>query len=502
MIAQPTTAFTYQGHLMDGGSPANGSYDFVFYLFEGETPSPPFEVVIGGPLNHPGVAVTNGLFEIVLDPGAATINDHDTHWLSTQVRLTGDPSYTTLAPRQRLYPVPLATRAVTADNAGDLDLPYAGTGQNVALPLFSITNTSDNGGAGIRSDVTGLSGGTAVEAITTKGTAVYGESADGPGGEFTSHNADTFNGAALHAYHTLGRGAVALFESTNDFFSGDVVRAELRSDAVSTYALHGILNPLAVGGPGFNSAGVKGENNSLVDEGYGVWGHHDRSGIGVYGTGGTGVAGVGSGQNFAVGVKGTATTGDKGRGVWGIATGTDSAAIRGEGTDGALAAIFFGDISILGNLAKSSGTFKIDHPQDPANRYLSHSFVESPDMMNVYNGVVTLDSHGNATVSLPSYFQSLNTDFRYQLTCIGGFAPVYIDTEINDSDFAIAGGTPGLRVSWQVTGVRADPYAKANPVIVEEEKSDADKGRYLHPEVLGLPPELRIGFEETPEKNH
>ncbi len=40
-----------------------------------------------------------------------------------------------------------------------------------------------------------------------------------------------------------------------------------------------------------------------------------------------------------------------------------------------------GNLSIAGNLSKRGGAFKIDHPLDPENKYLSHSFVESPDMM-------------------------------------------------------------------------------------------------------------------------
>jgi hypothetical protein len=66
---------------------------------------------------------------------------------------------------------------------------------------------------------------------------------------------------------------------------------------------------------------------------------------------------------------------------------------------------------------------QIDHPLDPANRYLSHSFVESPDMKNIYDGVVTLNAAGEAVGSLPAYFAALNVEFRYQLTCIGGHAP-------------------------------------------------------------------------------
>ena len=130
------------------------------------------------------------------------------------------------------------------------------------------------------------------------------------------------------------------------------------------------------------------------------------------------------------------------------------------------------NVNIQGTLTKQAGSFKIDHPLDPANKFLQHSFVESPDMMNVYNGVVILDTNGQATVVLPDYFESLNKDFRYQLTCIGKFAPVFIAEEVNNSEFRISGGTPGLKVSWQVTGIRKDAYAEAHriqPVILKTE---------------------------------
>ena len=115
-------------------------------------------------------------------------------------------------------------------------------------------------------------------------------------------------------------------------------------------------------------------------------------------------------------------------------------------------------------------------------------------MKNIYDGVVTLNDDGSATVTMPSYFDALNTEFRYQLTCIGGYAPVYIAEEINDQQFSIAGGSPGLKVSWQITGIRQDPFAKANPVQVEEQKTAHEQGRYLHPELYGQPEEKGIYY--------
>ena len=66
-----------------------------------------------------------------------------------------------------------------------------------------------------------------------------------------------------------------------------------------------------------------------------------------------------------------------------------------------LAAYLQGNVRITGNLQKAGGSFKIDHPLDPANKYLSHSFVESPDMKNMYDGVVALDNKGKAEKDLP-----------------------------------------------------------------------------------------------------
>ncbi|MCP4711329.1 MAG: hypothetical protein GY869_22140, partial [Planctomycetes bacterium] len=157
------------------------------------------------------------------------------------------------------------------------------------------------------------------------------------------------------------------------------------------------------------------------------------------------------------------------------------------------AGFFAGDVYISGNLSKGGGTFKIDHPLDPENKILSHSFVESPDMKNVYDGVVQLDQKGEAIVKLPEYFEALNRDFRYQLTSIGGPGPnLYIAKEISDNMFVIAGGQPELKVSWQITGIRKDPYAEANPINVEEDKPPQERGLYLHPEAYGKRPDAGI----------
>jgi hypothetical protein len=154
------------------------------------------------------------------------------------------------------------------------------------------------------------------------------------------------------------------------------------------------------------------------------------------------------------------------------------------------AGYFEGDVSVTGQIVKGGGGFKIDHPLDPANKYLSHSFVEAAERKNIYDGIAVLDANGEHTVELPEWVETLNSDFRYQLTSIGGPAPnLHVAREISKNRFAIAGGTAKMKVSWQVTGVRRDAWAVGHPLTVEESKSANERGYYLHPDLYRQPPE-------------
>jgi len=226
----------------------------------------------------------------------------------------------------------------------------------------------------------------------------------------------------------------------------------------------------------------------------------------------------GSGNSGTSGITATGGNGDPfpDNGVYGYGGSSDSDAQGGTGgafvggsglidgdgvygSSGGWAGNFNGDVNITGTLNKGGGSFKIDHPLDPANKYLYHSFVESPDMMNVYNGTVVLDGNGEAVIQMAEWFGVLNHDFRYQLTCIGGFAPVYIAEELANNRFKIGGGRAGVKVSWQVTGIRQDAWANAHRIPVEEEKNARERGFYIHPELYGAPPEKQIEWARHPE---
>jgi hypothetical protein len=166
----------------------------------------------------------------------------------------------------------------------------------------------------------------------------------------------------------------------------------------------------------------------------------------------------------------------------------DSFAIYSAGGDSYLN----GDLDVTGTLSKGGGSFKIDHPLDPRNKFLYHSFVESPGMMNIYNGVIVTDAQGYAAVSLPDWFDALNRDFRYQLTVIGQFAQAIVAEVIHDNPFAIRTDQPAVKVSWQVTGVRRDAYAEAHRIPVEADKPAGEHGTFLHPSEHGQPAERGI----------
>jgi hypothetical protein len=242
-----------------------------------------------------------------------------------------------------------------------------------------------------------------------------------------------------------------------------------------------------------------------------VWGETESANPAIVGANyGRGV-GVGVAAQGVYGVQAQGQTGvqanGSGIGVWAISDQGDAVfATTGGGTAlhahavSGQAGYFQGDVNITGNLTKGGGGFKIDHPANPARAYLAHSFVESPDMKNIYDGVAVLNRSGEAEVRLPAYFESLNRDFRYQLTAIGAAAPnLHIAKGISGGRFKIAGGRPRMRVSWQVTGVRKDRWAQRHRLVVEEKKSAKHRGFFLHPELYGKPANRHIEWAKNPQ---
>lgn len=287
------------------------------------------------------------------------------------------------------------------------------------------------------------------------------------------------------------------------------------SNGVISYGATGIAGHATVassigvygdGGTSAGSAGVSGSGGT-----YGAYGY-SGSGYGIYGTvpssGVDGVHGISASENS--GVAGINNNSSSGYGVYGQAespsgvgggfynTSTGDALFAENQAGGSYAAFFLGNVDVDGVLSKAGGSFKIDDPIDPANKYLYHSFVESPDMMNIYNGNATTDAKGDAVVQLPEWFETLNRDFRYQLTVLGQFAQAIVASKVANHQFAIKTDKPDVEVSWQVTGIRQDAWANAHRIPVEVSKAPADRGLYLHPELFGAPFEKSIAVAHHP----
>jgi len=231
--------------------------------------------------------------------------------------------------------------------------------------------------------------------------------------------------------------------------------------------------------------------DSPINDGAGVVGS-STNGYGLWGQSSTNAGNLAGGQPYAnVGVIGLADTGNGVLGYAGIGS-----AVAGVATDPkGFAGWFTGNVHVSGTIFKGSSNFQIDHPLDPKNKYLRHAAVESDQMKNFYDGVAKLNRKGEADVRVPRWFASLNGELRYQLTPIGKAAPnLHIAAPLRGGRFRITGGQPGQSVCWQVTGVRQDRWAKANPLLVEAPKSRQHRGKYVHPKAYGKKDEAGIGW--------
>jgi len=352
---------------------------------------------------------------------------------------------------------------------------WDGPNGNVGIATTSPTAKLDvNGTARVRGNATvngGLSAGPITAASSSSGgTGVYANAGSSGGS-----NGIIAIGATGVAGYTTVNGSIALYGNAG---------SSTGSNGVVGYGATGVAGNSTING----SYGTYGSGST------GVWGNSTGTGanVGVLGLGGTGVQGVGN--VWGVLGQSSSTSGSGG----GFSNSTTGDALFTYNQSGGYAAFFDGDVDVDGNLSKAGGSFKIDHPLDPANKYLYHSFVESPDMMNIYNGNATTDEKGSAVVQLPEWFETLNRDFRYQLTVIGQFAQAIVASKVANHQFTIKTDKPNVEVSWQVTGIRQDAWANTHRIPVEVEKAQADRGLYLHPELFGAPPQKSIALAHHP----
>lgn len=327
---------------------------------------------------------------------------------------------------------------------------------------------------------------------STGGTAVYGRAYAASGithGVYGESNSSDGRGVYGLASATSGTTYGGRFANLST--DGRGVFADTLASTGTTYGVYGASNSTS-------GTGVYGKAYSTTGGTYGVQGETTSTG----GIGVLGFATASSGTNFGMygacystagrGVVGEAYASSGATyGVWGL---THSAAGFGVFSNGPIG-------------ATGTKSFRIDHPDDPENKYLLHYSPESPEVINFYRGNVVLDGAGEAVVALPRYFAKINKNPSYQLTAVGVPMPtLHVAEEIDEAalsagaiaaaseagpvcSFHIAGGAPGGKVSWRVEAQRNDFWCQQHPAAAEVEKQGSEKGTYQQPELYGQPAE-------------
>jgi len=257
------------------------------------------------------------------------------------------------------------------------------------------------------------------------------------------------------------------------------------------YAISGV-NPVngSIGHLGGFDQGVYGENTSgtkghLAHRNAGVYGEHEDGSKGNIGAQGDGM---------------WAHSGTSGAYAY---MGADHAGVATHPGDSLWAGYFNGDVRVIGNLNNfKSLDVVIDHPEDPTGAYLTQAAVLAPERTTMTRGSVILDSAGEAWVEVPSWFAVVACDLTYHLAPIGGPMPaLHVADELDGRRFRVAGGVAGLKVSWQLSGTRDDPWAQDHPHQSDTPKPEDEDGTYVYPEGWGAGEERsldRVMEEELP----
>ncbi len=308
------------------------------------------------------------------------------------------------------------------------------------------TTTTGSGGAftgvdGLYAYATNSSG---IGAIGVSNSGTYVSLTNGSGGSFTGYDGIVAKGNNA----TYGNGIVGIGNNSTSYYTFN--------DGSGHYGSGGAFTGAGCGVAGW---ATRNNNNSV-----GVYGYYDGAGSNRDGCGVKGIASANSGRGYGV---------------------------YGQGNR-------YG-VYANGNLgASGTKSFVIDDPRDPENKIIKHYSIESNEVLNMYRGVIQLDGNGEATVTLPDYFNTININFSYTLTSIGVQSPnLFIKNEIdNNGQFIIGGGKPNQKVSWVVYADRNDPYMQTyrdrETDIIE--KDDNMQGKYLMPELYNQPPEKGIFY--------
>lgn len=378
----------------------------------------------------------------------------------------------------------------TLQNAYDGCTPPA-SGRNIVINGTNAIDITNSNNASISLRLTHSNNGVSISTIGTSTTCSY----------------PTIQATTASTYGVVGGGTPAptsaiLGNSTGRAYG---VSGQVQSTGTAEAAVYG-SNLRTTGGSGVIGRGVNGVvGETTYPAGYGVWGYNSATptsttnAVGTYGYGYVGVwgetingqaAGV-FGQNVSTSV----TTNNIG--VWGLGwIGVYGQSNITSGTGSGYGVVSDGDMGVM------NGTkyFVINHPKDPGNKMLRHACIESPEILNLYRGVAQFDAKGIAVITLPDYFEEINTNYSYLLTPIGKPAcGLYIKQEIIDGKFVIAGGEQGAKVSWVVYAERNDRYIRADPEARNVEVLKKEKDTYLSPKIYGQPESKSVFKTRTPK---
>ena len=509
VFAQVPDIISYQGILKntDGSLVSDGTYSITFKIYESETGSTEIWSEIQS------VSISDGLVNVNLGDVAALNISFDTqYWLG--ITIAGG---TELSPRTKLTSVPYSlnaknisdstvTTAKIADEAvttAKISTSGASSGQALIYDGSSVTWGNPSGASFTLPYSDNISSSSAAFSISNTGAgnaAYFGgkvtatdviESTSGgfkfPDGTTQTSSGITLPFSATSDYsgsdvifikNSASSGKVADFEIFN---SGNSDEALYVSTTGSGKAIYGKCSGTGIAGYFLNSytensnSVLFAQTNGLGTAGYFYTYNSSNSNPTIYAYNrGTGAAGYSYINNSS----------SSSNAVYAYTNGTGNA---GE-FDGDVQ--INGDLDVTGTVSKGGGTFAIDHPLDPENKILRHSFVESPEMMNIYKGRAKL-VNGKAVIELPEYFDALNHQEGrvLNLTCINGWSPLFREGEIRNNQFVVKTTKDGIKdqeFDWVIYAKRNDRFARENPIVVEEEKGVKNKykkGEYLHPEI-------------------